>query len=151
LESFQRCHTLIVDENILACALLEETLKLIGFRVIHTASRFDTAHHLIREAQYDLVLLDWPANRDLLKALRVEQNRQSPVLVATGFDKDPRRRLAVIQDGADAYINAPFSKAQVLITMEYVLKGFLSPPWHPRVYSPATAALGPSSPIDSRS
>ncbi|WP_020175237.1 response regulator [Methyloferula stellata] len=151
MESFQHCRTLIVDENILACALLEETLKLLGFRVIHTASRLDTAHHLIREAQYDLVLLDWPSNRDLLKALRGEQNRQSPAIVATGFDKDPRSRLAIIQDGADAYINAPFSKVQVLITMEYVLKDFLSPPWHLRLYSPATAALGPSSPIVSRS
>ncbi len=151
MESFQHCRTLIVDENILACALLEETLKLIGFRVIHTASRLDTAHHLIRETLCDLVLLDWPANRDLLKTLRAEPNRQRPVIVATGSEKAPRRRLAVIQDGADAYINAPFSKAQVLVTMEYVLKDFLSPPWHLRLYSPATAALGPSSPIVSRS
>ncbi len=149
--SFQHCRTLIVDENILACSLLEETLKLIGFRVIHTASRPDTAQHLIREIQCDLVLLDWPSNRDLLKALRSEQNPQTPVIVATGFDKDPRQRLAVIQDGADAYINAPFSKVQVLNTMEHVLKDFLSSRRHLRVYSPAIAALGPSSPIGSRS
>ncbi len=152
MKRFENCHLLIVDENILACSLLEDALKLIGFSLIRTASRIDTAANLIRETRCDLVFLDWKSAQDLWLVLRSEPAGRSPIMVATGESTDPRLRLAIIQAGADAYLAMPCSSVQLLFTMEHVLRGFIAPPpVSLKLYSPPTAEPGPSSPIDSRS
>jgi DNA-binding NarL/FixJ family response regulator len=138
LESFRHCRTLILDRDILVSSQLQETLKLIGFRMILTASRVDTARLLVREAYCDLVLLDWPSHRFFLKALRAEHGRQSPIIIAMGPDKDPRRLLSSIREGADAFINIPVSNAQMLITMKRLLMDFVPPVRNWKVYSAAT-------------
>jgi DNA-binding NarL/FixJ family response regulator len=148
LESFRQCRTLILDRDILVCSLLQETLKLIGFRMVLTASRVDTAHRLIREAYCDLVLLDWPSHRFLLKALRGEHGPRRPIVVARGADRDPRHLLSSIKEGADAFINTPVSTAQMLITMKRLLIDFVPPARHMKLSS--ARALGESFQTDDR-
>lgn len=140
MESFKQCRTLILERDILIGSLLQETLKLIGFKMILTASRVDTAHHLVRDACCDLVLLDWPSHRFFLKALRAEHGHDSPLIVAMGADKDPRRLLSSIQAGADAFLNAPVSNAQTLITMKRLLMDFVPPVRARKAYP---GAMGP--------
>ncbi len=152
MDLFKHCHVLIVDGDILSCSALEDALRLIGFSLIQTASRLDTAEHLLRETRCDLLFIDWMSMQELWQVLRSDSDRRSLIIVATGESKDPRRRLAIIQAGADSYLTTPFSSVQLLFTMEYALRGFMAPPpVSLKVYSPATAEPGPSSPIDSRS
>lgn len=125
-EGYARQRVLVVDDNPLNCDLLVRRLRRMGLENIDVANDGDEALERLREARYDLVLLDvMMPGRDghgVLAALREEgQLPELPVLMVSAAD-EMTGVVRCIEMGAQDYltkpINAPLLEARVRSTIE---------------------------------
>ncbi len=104
-------HLLVVDDDYMNSALLSERLHAEGY-VVEVANDGRTALDKLREATYDLVLLDIVMpdmdGYDVLKALKADPKLQEiPVIMISGLD-DLNSVARCIEIGADDYLPKPY-------------------------------------------
>jgi phosphoserine phosphatase RsbU/P len=104
-------HLLVVDDDCMNSALLSERLHAEGY-VVEVANDGRTALDKLRDAAYDLVLLDIVMpdmdGYDVLKAIKADPKLQEiPVIMISGLD-DLNSVARCIEIGADDYLPKPY-------------------------------------------
>ncbi|HEX7012516.1 MAG TPA: response regulator [Steroidobacteraceae bacterium] len=118
-------HILAVDDSPSMREMVRLALTSAGFRVTQAADGRE-ALELARKDQFDLVLSDvnMPEMNgiDLIRALRAEASyRYTPILMLTTESSAERKREGK-EAGATGWIVKPFDPAQLVATMQKVLK-----------------------------
>lgn len=116
---------LIAEDEALIRLDLKEMLEEEGFRVVGEASDGEQALRLATELRPDLVILDvkMPKLDGLTVAERISEARIAPVLILTAFSQ--RDLVERARDlGAMAYIVKPFSKKDLLPTIEMAVSRY---------------------------
>ncbi|HPA50700.1 MAG TPA: response regulator transcription factor [Thermoanaerobaculia bacterium] len=91
---------------------------------VKTASRAETARKLVREGEFDLVILDvglpGPSGLDLCAELRREESAV-PILMLTART-DVASRVEGLEAGADDYLGKPFALAELRARVRALLR-----------------------------
>jgi DNA-binding response OmpR family regulator len=114
---------LLVDDDASITGQVGAFLERAGFRV-HCEADGSRVLDRIDELQPDLVVLDvllpGMSGRAVLRALRARGDRR-PVILLTKIGKASERALA-LDEGADDYLNKPFSARELLARIRAVLR-----------------------------
>lgn len=115
---------LIVDDQQVYAALLEEILRGAGYLSIHSTTDPRQVYELHRKHRYDLILLDLRmpdmSGFQVMERLKeIETGGYLPVLVITA---EPDQKLRALQAGAKDFITKPFEFAEVLIRVRNMLE-----------------------------
>lgn len=115
---------LIVDDQQVYAALLEEILRGAGYLSIHSTTEPQQVYELHRRHRYDLILLDLRmpglSGFQVMERLKeIETGGYLPVLVITA---EPDQKLRALQAGAKDFISKPFELAEVLIRVRNMLE-----------------------------
>lgn len=116
---------LVVDDNALSRAMLARELKALGHEV-DEAEHGESALARLREATYDLVLLDlmMPVlnGYELLQRMRAHPAwRSVPVIVLSAAD-DSRRIRRCLELGAEDYLRKPFDPVLLRVRIKASLE-----------------------------
>lgn len=113
---------LFVEDAVDLSRVVVRELESAGYDVLHTASG-ETALHLHRERQPDLVILDWMLpDLDGLEVLRrLRQSSPTPVLMLTARSEEVDRVIG-LEVGADDYLTKPFSMREVVARVAALLR-----------------------------
>jgi adenylate cyclase len=121
-----RASILVVDDNAELRQTIVLKLELFGYNNVTTAADGESALALIRQHEFDLVILDIEMPRlngfGVLKALKEDANRRHlPVIVSSGLD-DLDSVVRCIELGAEDYLLKPLKtvifRARVGATLE---------------------------------
>ena len=114
---------LIVEDELRVRAFIARGLTEEGFR-IRESENGEQAQELLRQEQFELILLDWMlpglSGIDLLRSLRA-QNNITPVLMLTAKDA-VADRIAALNAGADDYLIKPFAFEELLARIRAILR-----------------------------
>jgi DNA-binding response OmpR family regulator len=115
---------LVVDDEAHLAAGLKLNLELEGYRVDVARTVRDTAALLLKEAPYDLIILDIMLpdgdGFTLCRRLR-DAGNYSPVIMLTARSA-PDDRVHGIDTGADDYIAKPFALPELLARVRSILR-----------------------------
>jgi len=113
---------LFVEDAVDLSRVVVRELESAGYDVLHTASG-ETALHLHRERQPDLVILDWMLpDLDGLEVLRrLRQSSPTPVLMLTARSEEVDRVIG-LEVGADDYLTKPFSMRELFARIRAILR-----------------------------
>ncbi|WP_026234154.1 response regulator transcription factor [Thermus oshimai] len=116
---------LVVEDDPVVARVLEIALKRAGHEV-HLVSDFPLAKKALDQA-WDAIVLDLNLpggfGLDLLRHLRQELGRRTPVFVLSGL-KQEKTLLEALRLGAQDYLAKPFSPNELLLRLErYVAQG----------------------------
>jgi DNA-binding NtrC family response regulator len=118
-------HILAVDDDVVACQLLQEVLHKEGYRVI-TATSGQDAIRLAQEVPFDLAILDirMPdlSGIEVLKTLK-RINAQMPVLMATAYSS-MHTAIEAIRQGAYDYLSKPCKIEELTLTVKRALEQY---------------------------
>jgi two-component system response regulator AtoC len=118
-------HILAVDDDAVACLLLQEVLEKEGYRV-STATSGQEAIRLARDVPFDLAIVDirMPevSGIDVLKALK-RINAQMPVLMTTAYSS-MHTTIEAIRQGAYDYLSKPCKIEELTITVKRALEQY---------------------------
>jgi DNA-binding NtrC family response regulator len=118
-------HILAVDDDMVACHLLQEVLEKEGYRV-STATSGQEAIRLAREVPFDLAIVDirMPdvGGIDVLKALK-RINAQMPVLMTTAYSS-MHTAIEAIRQGAYDYLSKPCKIEELTLTVKRALEQY---------------------------
>jgi EAL domain-containing protein (putative c-di-GMP-specific phosphodiesterase class I)/AmiR/NasT family two-component response regulator len=126
LERFADARVLVVDDSTVNVALLEAVLIRAGLRAVETETDPRQALIRLREADYDLVLLDLHMPHldgyAILRHIRADAaGRYLPVLVLTG-DTRPEALRRALGDGARDFLTRPFDAEEVVLRARNLLE-----------------------------
>jgi DNA-binding response OmpR family regulator len=116
-------HILLVEDDPKLAQFVAAELSLEGYRVTVATNGMEGLN-LAREAQPDLLILDWmlPALSGLDVCLRLRSTGvQTPVIMLTAKDEIPDR-VAGLNAGADDYVTKPFSIEELLARVKAQLR-----------------------------
>lgn len=116
-------HILLVEDDAKLAGFVETELGLEGYRVTVAANGMEGLT-LAREAQPDLLILDWmlPGMSGLDICMRLRATGvQCPVILLTAKDEIPDR-VAGLNAGADDYVTKPFSIEELLARVKAHLR-----------------------------
>jgi len=112
-----------IEDNPDIADLVQTSMEYEGHKVIWTFRRDEIDQH-IKSDKIDAVLLDYVLpdfnGMDVLKDIR--QHSNVPVLMLSGKKKDPVDKIMCIENGADDYIEKPFTPREVLARIQAILK-----------------------------
>ena len=116
---------LIVEDEEALNLLLRYNLESEGYSV-ETCARGDEAEIRLREAQPDLLLLDWMlpgiSGIELCRRLRNRENtRQLPIIMLTARGEEAER-IRGLATGADDYVVKPFSIPELMARVRAILR-----------------------------
>lgn len=116
---------LIVEDEIKIANTLKKSLIKEGhFPTI--AINAEVALELIKEAQFDIILLDWRlpklSGMEFCKQLRRNGNK-TPIILLTALT-DVSNKIEALEAGADDYITKPFSFEEVKARINAVLRRY---------------------------
>ncbi|MCW2306418.1 phosphate regulon transcriptional regulator PhoB [Rhodobium gokarnense] len=116
---------LIVEDEEALNLLLRYNLESEGYAV-ETCARGDEAEIRLREAQPDLLLLDWMlpgiSGIELCRRLRNRDNtRQLPIIMLTARGEEAER-IRGLATGADDYVVKPFSIPELMARVRAILR-----------------------------
>jgi two-component system OmpR family response regulator len=115
-------HLLIVDDDAVICAELNDYLSANGFQVTIAKSKAQ-ADQRLRERQYDLLLLDlWlgsDSGFDVLRSLR--QGQKTPCIMVTAQD-EVTDKVVGLELGADDYIVKPVNLRELLARIRALIR-----------------------------
>ncbi|HXH13279.1 MAG TPA: sigma-54 dependent transcriptional regulator [Alphaproteobacteria bacterium] len=118
-------HILAVDDDAVACLLLQEVLEKEGYQV-STATSGQEAIRLARDVPFDLAIVDirMPeiSGIDVLKALK-RINAQMPVLMTTAYSS-MHTAIEAIRQGAYDYLSKPCKIEELTITVKRALEQY---------------------------
>lgn len=110
---------LVVEDDSTVAKVLELALRRAGHEPTLAASYAAAREALVRE--WDTIILDLNlpggSGMDLLRHLRRELGRATPVLVLSGL-KQERQALEALALGAQDYLTKPFSPGELLRRLE---------------------------------
>lgn len=108
---------LIVDDDEMALALLEQVLTVAGYRV-HTASSGEQAIAVLRDHECQIVICDWEmpgmCGPDLCRTVRARANDRYVYFILLAANQSSQHRLDGYSAGADDYVAKPFDAAELL-------------------------------------
>jgi two-component system OmpR family response regulator len=83
------------------------------------------AHQLIREQDWDLIILDWmlPGKDGITLCKEIRQAFDTPVIILTAKDAE-KDRITGLDHGADDYITKPFSPMELLARIRAVRRRY---------------------------
>jgi len=114
---------LIVEDDTGVCRSLVALLRLAGFEV-QTAGNVATAVQLVRETQFDLLVLDWNlpdgSGLALLRAVR-GRGQTCPAIMLTGRSEIDDR-VTALDSGADDYLVKPFDPKELVARVQAHLR-----------------------------
>jgi DNA-binding NtrC family response regulator len=120
-----RIHILAVDDDVIACQLLQEVLQKEGYQV-STATSGQEAIRLAQEVPFDLAILDirMPdvSGIEVLKALK-RMNAHMPVLMATAYSS-MHTAIEAIRQGAYDYLSKPCKIEELTLTVKRALEQY---------------------------
>ena len=116
---------LIVEDEAALLILLRYNLEAEGFKV-ETVERGDDAETWLREAQPDLLILDWMlpglSGIELCRRLRAwPQTKSLPIIMLTARGEE-EARIRGLATGADDYIVKPFSLLELMARVRALLR-----------------------------
>lgn len=116
-------HILLVEDDPKLAEFVASELRLEGYRVTIAPNGMDGLS-LAREAQPDLLILDWmlPGISGLDLCLRLRHTgSQVPIILLTAKDEVPDR-VTGLNAGADDYVTKPFSIEELLARVKARLR-----------------------------
>ena len=115
---------LVVEDEQKIAHSLEKGLTAEGY-IVDLAEEGDTAERLVKDGNYDLVILDWmiPGKYDgpALIAIWRERGEQVPILMLTARTTIGDR-VQGLDIGADDYLSKPFSYDELLARIRALLR-----------------------------
>lgn len=115
---------LICEDNRLAKKTLSVVVEREGYET-ETAEDGIEAMRLLQNKVYDLILVDihlpYHSGLELVKYLRSDLKKETPVLIITAFS-DPQMQQQAGELGIDGYIVKPFSPAELIQKIRSILK-----------------------------
>lgn len=115
---------LVVEDEQKIASSLEKGLKAEGY-IVDVASDGDTAKRLVKDGNYDLVILDWmiPGEYDGPALINIWRDRgeQVPILMLTARTTIGDKVLG-LDIGADDYLIKPFSYDELLARIRALLR-----------------------------
>jgi DNA-binding NtrC family response regulator len=118
-------HILAVDDDTVACQLLQEVLQREGYRV-STATSGQEAIRLAEEQPFDLAILDIRMpDVDGIEVLKVLKrlNHQMPVLMTTAYSS-MQTAIEATRLGAYDYLSKPCKIEELLLTVKRALEQY---------------------------
>ncbi len=117
---------LVVDDEPVNVALLEDILAENGYTRVHSTTDSQLALETCKILQPDLVLLDLmmppPDGLTILESLRAEDDANFlPVVVLTA-DTNEQTRQRALEAGATDFLLKPFDQTEVLLRIRNLLK-----------------------------
>lgn len=107
---------LICEDNKLAMRALSVVLEREGFEA-SAAADGNEAITLLKNNDYDLAIIDihlpYHSGLELVKFLRSDLNKQTPVLIVTAFS-DPQMQRQANELGVNGYITKPFNPDELV-------------------------------------
>jgi DNA-binding NtrC family response regulator len=118
-------HILAVDDDVIACQLLQEVLQKEGYQV-STATSGQAAIRLAQDVPFDLAILDirMPdvSGLEVLKALK-RINAQMPVLMTTAYSS-MQTAIEATRQGAYDYLSKPCKMEELTLTVKRALEQY---------------------------
>ncbi|MBU1174548.1 MAG: phosphate regulon transcriptional regulator PhoB [Alphaproteobacteria bacterium] len=116
---------MIVEDEADLSLMLRYNLEAEGFRVAAAATGDDAAE-MVRDAQPDLILLDWMlpglSGIELCRRWRARQETASiPIIMLTARGEE-EERVRGLETGADDYVVKPFSIPELLARIHALLR-----------------------------
>ena len=116
---------MIVEDEADLSLMLRYNLEAEGFRVASAATG-DEAAEMVRDAQPDLILLDWMlpglSGIELCRRWRARQETASiPIIMLTARGEE-EERVRGLETGADDYVVKPFSIPELLARIHALLR-----------------------------
>ncbi|HFI0463948.1 TPA: response regulator transcription factor [Streptococcus suis] len=114
---------LVVDDEPSILTLLDYSLQQQGY-LVDTATDGQTAYQMIKEANYDFIILDvmlpHMSGMDVCRRIR-QKGIDTPVLMLTAR-ADEYDKIIGLELGADDYMTKPFSPNEVLARIKAILR-----------------------------
>lgn len=120
----QKMKILICEDNKLALRTLTTVLQREGYET-EAAPDGNAAMLLIHNESYDLIIVDihlpYHSGLELVKYLRSDLKKETPVLIITAFS-DPQVQQQAGELGIQGYILKPFNPADTIKRISSILK-----------------------------
>jgi len=114
---------LICEDNRLANKTLSVVLEREGFET-ETAEDGNEAIKFLQKNDYDLLIVDihlpYHSGLELVKFVRSEQEKDTPVIFLTAFS-DPQMQKQAKELGIDGYIVKPFNPSDLVQKIRLIL------------------------------
>jgi two-component system response regulator VicR len=115
---------LICEDNKLAKKTLSVVVEREGYKT-ETAEDGIEAMRLLKNKVYDLILVDihlpYHSGLELVKYLRSDLKKKTPVLIVTAFS-DPQMQQQAAELKINGYIVKPFSPSELIQKIKAILK-----------------------------
>jgi len=115
---------LICEDNKLAKKTLSVVVEREGYKT-ETAEDGIEAIRLLKNKVYDLILVDihlpYHSGLELVKYLRSDLKKKTPVLIVTAFS-DPQMQQQAAELKINGYIVKPFSPSELIQKIKAILK-----------------------------
>ena len=115
---------LICEDNPIAMRTLSVVLVREGFET-DTAEDGNEAMEFLQKNEYDLLVVDihlpYHSGLELVKYVRSELGKDTPVLILTAFS-DPQMRNQAKELGIDGYVVKPFNPSDLIIQIKSILQ-----------------------------
>lgn len=120
----EKNRVLVVDDNPEICEIIDILLKDEGFE-IETAGDGDSALSLIRDGDYDLIILDimMPKKNGYQTCLEIRKNSNAPILFLSARSKDSDKTLG-FSSGGDDYLTKPFSYNELVSRCKALIRRY---------------------------
>jgi two-component system chemotaxis response regulator CheY len=119
---------LIVDDYRTMLKIVRGLLQQLGFRNIDEATDGQTAHDLLTQKDYGLVISDWNmqpmTGLELLKKVRADQRTAKLPFIMVTAEAKTENVVAARQAGVSNYIIKPFTQAVLKQKLTAVLGEF---------------------------
>jgi two-component system phosphate regulon response regulator PhoB len=116
---------LVVDDEKDILELIDYNLSKNGYRV-KTVTTGEDALELIRENEYDLIILDLMLpgvdGFDLCKMIKADKAKSSIPIVMVTAKSEEADKVAGLEIGADHYVTKPFSPRELLAIVKATLR-----------------------------
>ena len=139
---FDRLKILVVDDNAHMRKLVVTIFQAFGTLQIYEAENGERALAILREANPDVVILDWMmegmSGLDVIKQIRTAPNTPNPfvpVIMLTGHT-----HITHVRQARDAGVNEFLAKP---VSVNALMKRLISVIEHPRPYVRTKAYFGP--------
>jgi len=115
---------LIVEDEVISSAYLENILQNIGYNNIYEASNFEEALNIINMHKIDLAFMDININGSIdgIESAKLLNNKYFLPIVYTTAYKDEETMIEASETNVFGYLIKPFEKNEVQISLMIALK-----------------------------